>query len=110
MDGSTFLGEVLYYYQCRINGTLSTLAVISVYSSPLPELLSQSHGTFTLCKYLEDQNLIVINVTCIRAVVAMIPHTPPGMVDMVGTEDKYYYLVKRPGLDVTYLGDDRDTV
>ena len=40
----------------------------------------------------------------------MIPHTPPGMVDMVGTEDKYYYLVERPGLDVTYLGDDRDTV
>ena len=31
----------------------------------------------------------------------MIPHTLPG-IDVM--EDKYYYLVERPGLDVTDLG------
>lgn len=110
MDGSTSLGEVLYYYQCRIKGSLSTLAVISVYSSPLPEILTQSHGTFTLCKYLGNQNLIVIDVACIRAVVAMVPYVPPEIVDTLDSEDKYYYLVERPGLDVTYLGGDHEIV
>jgi hypothetical protein len=75
--------------------------VISVYSSPLPDLLTRSHGTFISCKYFGDHNLIVVDVTSIKAVVAMIPHSPPG-IDVV--EDKYYYLVERPGLDVTDLG------
>lgn len=56
-----------------------------------------------------DQNLIVIDVTFIRAVVAMVP-LPPGIVDTIDSEDKYYYLVERPGLDITYLGSDHETV
>ena len=90
---------MLYYFQCRINGSVSTLAVVSLYSSPLPDLLIRSHGTLTSCKYLGDQNLTVIDVKCIEAVVAMIPHNPPG-VDANG----YHFLVERPGLDVTRLG------
>ena len=101
MDNSVSLGEVLYYFQCCIKGSLSTLAVISVYSSPLPDLLTRSHGTFKSCKYFGDLNLIVVDVTSIKAVVVMIPHSPPGI--DVG-EDQYYYLVERPGLDVTDLG------
>ena len=53
------------------------------------------------CKYLGDQNLTVIDVKCIEAVVAMIPHSPTGVDD----EGGYYYLVERPGLDITDLGD-----
>lgn len=30
----------------------------------------------------------------------MIPHSPPG----VESEDKYFYLVERPGLDIANLG------
>lgn len=44
---------------------------------------------------------MVINVKCIKAVVAMVPHSPPGVDD----EGEYYYCVERPGLDVTDLGD-----
>lgn len=73
--------------------------------------MAQSHGTFVSCKYFGDHNLNVINVSCIKSVVAMIPHIPPtrspGIVDgsdAVDRSDKYYYLVERPGLDVTYLG------
>ena len=111
MNGSTFLGEVLYFYQCRIKGFISTLAVISVYSAPLPDLTARSYGTFTLCKYFGDKNLIVIDAVCITAVVAMIPHIPPaGTVDIVDSEDNFFYLVERPGLDVTYLGGDHEIV
>ncbi|KJA13937.1 hypothetical protein HYPSUDRAFT_1074591 [Hypholoma sublateritium FD-334 SS-4] len=88
---------------CRVNGHPETLAVVSVYSSPLPGLLNQSHGTFISCKYSGDNNLMVINVKCIKAVVAMIPHSPAGVDDGGG----YFYLVERPGLDVTDLGDFR---
>ena len=111
MNGSTFLGEVLYLYQCHIKGFLSTLAVVSVYSAPLPDLAAQSYGTFTLCKYFGDENLIVIDAVCIAAVVAMVPHTPPaGIVDIVDSKDNFFYLVERPGLDVTYLGGNHEIV
>ena len=56
---------------------------------------------FISCKYFGDHNLIVVNVTSIKAVVAMIPHTPPG-IDVM--QYKYYYLMEWPGLDVTDLG------
>ena len=93
------IGEVLYYFQCRIQGSLSTLAVVSLYYPPLPDLLVRSHGTFTSCKYSGDHNLAVINIKSIQAVVAMIPHSPPG----VDTEG-YHYLVEHPGLDIAHLG------
>ncbi len=65
---------------------------------------------FALCKYFRNLNLIVIKVTCIKAVIAMIPHTPLGMEEA----DKYFYLVERLGLDCANLGDmqqifDKDT-
>ena len=41
----------------------------------------------------------------------MIPHIPPaGTVDIVDSEDNFFYLVERPGLDVTYLGGDHEIV
>ena len=51
--------------------------------------------------YFRDHNLIVVDVTSIKPVVAMITHTPPG-IDVM--ENKYYYLMEQPGLDVTDLG------
>lgn len=40
----------------------------------------------------------------------MVPYVPPEIVDTLDSEDKYYYLVERPGLDVTYLGGDHEIV
>ena len=41
----------------------------------------------------------------------MVPHIPPaGIVDIVDSEDNFFYLVERPGLDVTYLGGDHEIV
>lgn len=79
---------------------MSTFAVVSVYASPCPDLLLRSHGTFASCKYFGDCSLAVIDITSIKAVVAMIPHIPPG----AGDDDKYFYLVEKPGLDIANLG------
>ncbi|KAG0694110.1 hypothetical protein DFH29DRAFT_1006623 [Suillus ampliporus] len=44
----------------------------------------------------EDEELIAINVTSIQSIVAMIPHSLNGQ--------QHFYMVERPGADVTYLG------
>ena len=93
-------GEVQYYFQCRIKGTLSTLAIVLVYSPPLPDLLIRSHGTLVSCKYFGDQNIAAIDVACIKAVVAMVPHSPSGLAD---ENASYFFLVERPGLDISNL-------
>ena len=93
------LCEVLYYFQCRIHGSLSNVAVISMYSEPHPELLKESHGTFISCKYSGDNSLIVVNISCIQAVVAIVPHWLHG----IQGDDDRFFLVEKPGLDVADL-------
>ncbi|KJA13103.1 hypothetical protein HYPSUDRAFT_151950 [Hypholoma sublateritium FD-334 SS-4] len=80
--------------------TVLPLAVISAYSEPDPELLEASHGTFISCAYLGDNSVRIIDISCIQSVVAMVPHT----LERHGVDEKHYFLVERPGLDVVCLG------
>lgn len=77
-----------------------TLAVISVYSEPNPDLLTVSHGTFASCQYFGDDALVVVDVSCIESVVAMVPHNPLHSKD----SELHFFLVERPGLDIANLG------
>jgi hypothetical protein len=77
-----------------------TLAMISVYSEPNPDLLTVSHGTFASCQYFGDNALIVVDVLCLESVVAMVPHNPPHSKD----SELHFFLVERPGLDIANLG------
>lgn len=77
-----------------------TLAVISLYSEPNPDLLTVSHGTFASCQYFGDDALVVVDVSCIESVVAMVPHNPPHSKD----SELHFFLVERPGLDIAKLG------
>lgn len=88
-------GEVYYYFRCLINGNTITLAVISIFSNPDPILLRESHGTVLSCT--GDDSLIVIGISSIQAVVAMIPHQPPGL------DEGHFFVVERPGLDIMNL-------
>lgn len=96
----TCFGEVLYYFRCKRENSVISLAVLSVYSKPDPELLAASHGTVISCRYLGDESVQVIDVSCIQSVVAMIPHR----LEKHRVEEQYHYLVERPGLDVVCLG------
>ncbi|KAF8147192.1 hypothetical protein B0H34DRAFT_666950, partial [Crassisporium funariophilum] len=97
-------GEVLYYFRCKRQDSVLTLAIISVYSDPNPELLTASHGTFIYCNYIGDASLQVISVDCIQSVVSMVPHRLEGY----RVDGDYHYLVERPGLDVVRLGGGED--
>lgn len=103
-NGITCFGEVLYYFRCKRQITVLSLAVISVYARPDPELLAISHGTFISCEYLGDQSLQVIDVSQIQSVVAMIPHR----LEKHKANEQYYFLLERPGLDVVCLGDSEE--
>lgn len=99
-NGVGHFGEVLYYFRCKRQDTVLTLAVLSVYSDPDPELLTASHGAFISCNYLGDSSLQVIDVYRIQSVVSMVPHR----LEKHRVEDNYHFLVERPGLDVVRLG------
>lgn len=83
-----------------------SLAVLSVYSAPDPELLAASHGTLIYCDYLGDTSLQVIDVNRIQSVVSMIPYKLKGH----RIDGHYHFLVERPGLDVVRLGDGDDNL
>ncbi|KJA13690.1 hypothetical protein HYPSUDRAFT_151321 [Hypholoma sublateritium FD-334 SS-4] len=84
----------------NVKGRQMTLALMSAYSEPNPNLLKASHGTFASCQYLGDDALVVIDVLCIESVVAMVPHHLSHFKD----SEVHCYVVERPGLDITILG------
>ncbi|KJA18806.1 hypothetical protein HYPSUDRAFT_144447 [Hypholoma sublateritium FD-334 SS-4] len=95
------LGKIRTARNVKARNAVHTLAVLSVYSQPDPQLLEASHGAFVSCKYLGDDSIQVIDVSQIHSVVAMVPHKLEGH----ETGDKHYFLVERPGLDVVRLAD-----
>ena len=94
-------GEVLYYFRCKHQDTILSLAVLSVYSEPNPRLLAASHGALIRCNYLGDTSLQVIDINRIQSVVSMIHYKLNGH----RVDGNYHFLVERPGLDVVQLGD-----
>jgi hypothetical protein len=76
------------------------LALVSLYSRPDPTLLRVSVNTLWSCEYQGDSALKFVEVKCIQAVVAMIPHTPV----IEGQEARErFFLVEKPGLDVAMM-------
>jgi hypothetical protein len=76
------------------------LTLISLYSNPCLTLLKLSVNTLWSCEYQGDSTLIFIDVKCIQSIVAMIPHAP--VVD--GQQaSKHFFLVEKPGFDVTVM-------
>lgn len=59
----------------KIEGQTRTYALVSLYSTPDIPMLNLSNGVVILCKYLGDEALRVIPVTCIKVVVGMIPYS-----------------------------------
>jgi len=52
------------------------------------------------CEYRGDSALEFIDVKCIQAVVAMVPHAPE--IDGQETRERFF-LVEKPGLDVAVM-------
>ena len=92
-------GEVQYYFRCKIQDNIFTLAVVSIYSEADSALLKESAGTVVACQYSGDASLIVINFASIISVVGMVPHQFLGF----DVEEDWRFVVEKPGLDISRL-------
>jgi hypothetical protein len=76
------------------------VALVSLFSKPDPALLRLSVNTLWSCEYQGDSALKFVDVKCIQAVIAMVPHAP--VID--GREAcERFFLVEKPGLDVAVM-------
>ncbi|KAG1844003.1 hypothetical protein C8R48DRAFT_780461 [Suillus tomentosus] len=117
------IAQVLYYAQLAIkaddindnenDGELEyhddeiyrfvTVAIVSVYSRPDPELLQKSMQTVWSCKYHGDEALQLVSAKSIQSVVAMIPHRPKLQSGVV--EDRFF-LLEKPGLGLVTVDEE----
>lgn len=80
-------------------------ALVSVWSEPDLGMLQDSFNTIYSCVYTDQTDMRVIDVKEIVSVVAMVPMTPRD-----GDQCSRFFLVEKPGLEITYLGDVRTAV
>ena len=71
-----------------------------LFSNPNLTLLQLSVNTLWSCKYMGDSTLKFIDVKCICAVVAMVPHVPAIVERPVC---KQFFLVEKPGFNVAVI-------
>ena len=84
----------------------TSVALVTLYSHPDRHLLQESSGTVVSCTKLSEQGLVVIDISCIQAVVAMIPHK------FSPDSESTYFLVEKTGMELARFGmeeeDDED--
>ncbi|KAN0087914.1 hypothetical protein V8E55_006535 [Tylopilus felleus] len=78
------------------------VALVTLYSLPDDDLLVQSHGALVSCTKLGEDSLCIIEISTIQSVVAIIPHSPPGI-----DEDRYF-LLEKTGMQIVHFGEEND--
>jgi len=100
LDDEIRIGEVLFFTVLCLGDSEVPVVLISLFSQSDPTLLHISVNTLWSCEYQGDLALAFIDVKHIQAVVAMVPHAPA----IEGQEaHQQFFLVEKPGLDVTVL-------
>ena len=100
MDNEIRIAEVCFFILLRHEEEETALALVSLFSKPDPALLRLSVNTLWSCEHKGDSALKFVDVKCIQAVVAMVPHAPA----IEGREAcERFFLVEKPGLDVAVM-------
>jgi hypothetical protein len=94
------LAEVYFFVHISREEEDIGLALVSLYSNPDPSLLDVSCNTLWSCEYQGDSALKFIDAKSIKAVVAMVPHTPT--IEGRDTHERFF-LVEKPGFDVALM-------
>ncbi|EGO04422.1 hypothetical protein SERLA73DRAFT_27897, partial [Serpula lacrymans var. lacrymans S7.3] len=68
------VGEVLFYFQLKINSIQKNVALVSLYSPPDQQLLHISSGLVWSSEPQDNHLLKVIDVKTILSVVTMVPY------------------------------------
>ena len=99
LNGQIEYGEVQFYFLLFATDSPdespTAYALVSMYSRPIPELLTESFNTLWACHYTGDGDLRAVEVSTILACVSMqplppLPNDPPGLwfvLEKSGLED-----------------------
>ena len=101
-DNSFNVAEVRYFFRLQFGPTIYSLAILSMFSNPDPELLEKSYNTVYSSHYRGEDALVVVNVIKITSLVAMVPYyrvQEDGTILDPGNE---YFLVEKPYIDITF--------
>ncbi|KAJ6504329.1 hypothetical protein C8R47DRAFT_1174826 [Mycena vitilis] len=104
VEGSSYLGEVLFYMLLRVNADTEPkpVAVVSLYGPPHAGLyLAASSYTYWTSKHLRDTAIRVIDVKSIQAAVMMAPDERYKTRFHDGTEIDRWYLMEKPGMKLS---------
>ncbi len=99
--------EVRYYFQFRYFGGDHTLAMITPFTAPDPDILTYSRNTVLACTYRGDDVREVVPVKDIISIVAMVPlPMTPAEAQQPDAATRYadrYFVVEKPGLDIAHM-------
>lgn len=103
MDGSSYVGEVLYFMRLRVgdidaHAAPKPVAMVSFYGPPHPGLLAASSNTYYTVQHLRDAGVRVVDVKSIKSAVTMAPDQRYKTRFHDGTEVDRWYLMEKPGL------------
>jgi hypothetical protein len=100
LDNETRIAEVYFFIHLCYNGDERAPMLVSLFSNPDPTLLRLSINTLWSCESLGDSALKFIDVKCIHAIMAMIPHAPA-----IGEQPAHeqFFLIEKPGFDVAVI-------
>ncbi|KIO01782.1 hypothetical protein M404DRAFT_149465, partial [Pisolithus tinctorius Marx 270] len=105
LDQTMHVGEVQYFTRLAVQNEdpniasawiWKNVAVITMFSSPDPNLLKLSYHTVQACQ-CQEEDVRVIDIKSITGVIGMVPHQFAGL-------GYRYFMVERPGLDIATFG------
>jgi hypothetical protein len=101
MHGGTFcISKVQFFFRSDHSGEERTYVLVLIWSEPDMGMLRASFNTVYSCVYMDQADLHVIDAKTISSVVAMVPMKPSE-----GSWSSRFFLLEKPGLEITYLGD-----
>ena|ERR1700690_956090 len=105
-NGGLRFAQVFYYLHLQITPTeKKAIAVVSILSSHHKGLFDLSNKTLRSCRDEGDLAIFIVDVKKIKSVVSMVPHYPvlPEHDEHDGEPHLRWFLVEKPGLDVTHI-------
>lgn len=98
-------GEVYYFYRISLEGDLwQPVALISLYSTPDPDILETTSDILLVCRYQGDASLVLVEATAIKSLIAMVPFLEKAEGGRPRRHKGRFYLGEMPGLTLAELG------
>lgn len=91
--------EARFYFRASICGTIETLVLCSLFSPAEKKLHQETYGALNVFEYRGEDDLVVIQATAIRSVVAL-----PPFGERVPGRPPRFFLAEKPSLGVVDTG------